>query len=1007
MKNKKHVWVAGAMCVLPLMGMAQQTEPLTDSRRLFDDGKELFLRRDYAAAQQTLSRFVQQKPQASLADEAAYMIACTSYELKSPDCIKQLEGYLEQYPDSRYANRVQSLIASAYFFQEKYPEAIACFKGCQFDLLADSERDACTLRMGTAYLKMGNLQEAAVWFSILKEVSSEYHIDAVYHLAYIDYVQKQYDKALQGFREAGESSKYAALSPYYIADIHLVRGNYQQARQIASTYLEAYPRQEKAIEMKRICGEACYGLKQYAAAIDYLSAYRSETEEHAERNSLYKLGMSFFYTGVYSEAAAALGEVTTVQDALTQNAYLHMGLAYLQLKERNRARMAFEQASAMNYDRDIKEQAFYNYALCIHETSYSPFAESVTVFERFLNEFPNSVYTEKVNDYLIEVYMNTRSYMAALNSIAKISRPGNRILEAKQKLLFRLGTQAFAQAAFENAIEYFSQSLQLGRYNQQTQADAYYWRGESKYRLEQYGAAASDYRQYLEFAPDRRSTEYGLALYNLGYTAFKQKQYDKALTWFTRSAESGIRLENDVVADVYNRMGDCNFYARRFDAADAQYAQASGYSMSLSDYSLFQQSIIKGLQREYGKKIELLNRLITGFPESQYLDDALYEQGRAFVQLEDNDNAVKRYSLLVQRYPESPLSRRAANEIGLLYYQNDKYNEAIAAYKKVISTYPGSEEARLAQRDLKSIYIDLNRVDDYMAFVSTIPGGANFDVNERDSLTYVAAERVYMRGNITEAKNSFVRYLQSFPQGAFSVDAHYYLGLIDYNEKNYTGAVSHLDKVVEYPDNKFSGEAMAMCADIAYREKEYEKSLGLYKRMADRAVSQEERVTARTGAMRSAWMVKDCQEIISVASGLIAESKLAPELANEAHYYRAKALLAEGQNKEAAGDLAVLAKDTRNVYGAEAKYLLAQLYFDNGETGKAEKEVLDYIEVSTPHAYWLARSFVLLSDVYMKLGRNLDAKQYLLSLQQNYQADDDIAEMIETRLAKLNKGSKQ
>ena len=1007
MKNKKHVWVAGAMCVLPLMGMAQQTEPLTDSRRLFDDGKELFLRRDYAAAQQTLSRFVQQKPQASLADEAAYMIACTSYELKSPDCIKQLEGYLEQYPDSRYANRVQSLIASAYFFQEKYPEAIACFKGCQFDLLADSERDACTLRMGTAYLKMGNLQEAAVWFSILKEVSSEYHIDAVYHLAYIDYVQKQYDKALQGFREAGESSKYAALSPYYIADIHLVRGNCQQARQIASTYLEAYPRQERAIEMKRICGEACYGLKQYAAAIDYLSAYRSETEEHAERNSLYKLGMSFFYTGVYSEAAAALGEVTTVQDALTQNAYLHMGLAYLQLKERNRARMAFEQASAMNYDRDIKEQAFYNYALCIHETSYSPFAESVTVFERFLNEFPNSTYTEKVNDYLIEVYMNTRSYMAALKSIAKISRPGSRILEAKQKLLFRLGTQAFAQAAFENAIEYFSQSLQLGRYNQQTQADAYYWRGESKYRLEQYGAAASDYRQYLEFAPDRRSTEYGLALYNLGYTAFKQKQYDKALTWFTRCAESGIRLENDVVADVYNRMGDCNFYARRFDAADAQYAQASGYSMSLSDYSLFQQSIIKGLQREYGKKIELLNRLITGFPESQYLDDALYEQGRAFVQLEDNDNAVKRYSLLVQRYPESPLSRRAANEIGLLYYQNDKYNEAIAAYKKVISTYPGSEEARLAQRDLKSIYIDLNRVDDYMAFVSTIPGGANFDVNERDSLTYVAAERVYMRGNITEAKNSFVRYLQSFPQGAFSVDAHYYLGLIDYNEKNYTGAVSHLDKVIEYPDNKFSGEAMAMCADIAYREKEYEKSLGLYKRMADRAVSQEERVTARTGAMRSAWMVKDYQEIISVASGLIAESKLAPELANEAHYYRAKALLAEGQNKEAAGDLAVLAKDTRNVYGAEAKYLLAQLYFDNGETGKAEKEVLDYIEVSTPHAYWLARSFVLLSDVYMKLGRNLDAKQYLLSLQQNYQADDDIAEMIETRLAKLNKGSKQ
>ena len=48
----------------------------------------------------------------------------------------------------------------------------------------------------------------------------------------------------------------------------------------------------------------------------------------------------------------------------------------------------------------------------------------------------------------------------------------------------------------------------------------------------------------------------------------------------------------------------------------------------------------------------------------------------------------------------------------------------------------------MAQRDLKlDLCIDLNKVDEYANFASTIPGGANFDVNERDSLTYVAAER--------------------------------------------------------------------------------------------------------------------------------------------------------------------------------------------------------------------------------------------------------------------------
>lgn len=1003
MNTKKYKWIAGCLCALPLVVSAQQTEPLTDHRRLFDDGKELFLRHDYAAAQQTLMQYVKQNPQADTSDDVAYMLTCTAYELNASDRLEQLEKFLDTYPDSRHRNRVQALLASAYFYQEKYLETIATFKGCDLELLSNEERDVCTLRMATAYQKIGNLQEASMWFSILKEVSEKYHADAVYNLAYIDYVQKRYDEALAGFREVESDEHYRKLSPYYIADIYLIKGNYEQARRIAGVYVEAYPDEPNAVQMKRIAGEAAYGMKDYMQAVQNLEVYCSEVK-NPDRKALYELGMSYAQIGVYSKAAARLGEVTTTQDALTQNAYLHMGLAYLQLKERNQARMAFEQASATNYDAAVKEQALYNYALCIHETSYSPFAESVTVFERFLNEYPHSAYADKVNDYLVEVYMNTRSYMAALKSIAKISQPGERILEAKQKLLFRLGTQAFAQAAFENAIECFSQSLQLGRYNQQTKADAYYWRGESKYRLEQYAAAAADFRQYLEFAQDKRTEEYGLALYNLGYTAFKQKQYSSAQTWFARCVQSGVSLQATVMADAYNRLGDCNFYARSFETAQQMYAKAAATDTSLGDYSLFQEAFVKGLQRNYTGKIQTLNQMITAYPSSQYLDDALYEQGRAFVQLEDSENAVKRYKLLVERFPDSPLSRKAANEIGLLYYQNDQYAAAIEAYKTVITKYPGSDEARLAQRDLRSIYIDLNKVDDYMAFATSIPGGANFDVNERDSLTYVAAERVYMRGNISEAQSSFTRYLQSFPEGAFSVDAHYYLGLIGYNQKNWTEATAHLNKVIEYPNNKFSGEAMSMCAVMAYDAKDYGRALELYKRMIDRAVSQEERLSAETGALRSAYLLNDGKEVIAVASALLAESKLAPELSNEAHYYRAKAFLEAGETKEALQDLTVLAKDTRNVYGAEAKYLVAQLYFNAGETAKAEKEVLEYIEVSTPHTYWLARGFILLSDVYVRLDRKLEAKQYLLSLQQNYQAEDDIAQMIESRLANLNKG---
>ena len=307
----------------------------------------------------------------------------------------------------------------------------------------------------------------------------------------------------------------------------------------------------------------------------------------------------------------------------------------------------------------------------------------------------------------------------------------------------------------------------------------------------------------------------------------------------------------------------------------------------------------------------------------------------------------------------------------------------------------------MAQRDLKSIYIDLNKVDEYASYASTIPGGANFDVNERDSLTYVAAERVYMRGETADARNSFQRYLQTFPEGAFSLNANYYIGLIDYNEKNYESAAAHLNKVLEYPNNKYSEEAMLMSAEMAYLAKDYAKSLEWYKLLKDRASTPERRQLAATGMLRSAAMSGNGEETILAATAVLADAKVTPELESEARHYRAKALVAANQLQHAVADWEVLAKDTRNAYGAEAKYRLAQHLFDSGKLDKVEEAVFEFVDAGTPHSYWLARAFVLMSDTYAKLDRKLEARQYLLSLKQNYQADDDIAGMIDSRLENL------
>lgn len=1003
--KKYTILLAITMGALPMCLPAQR--PIRTFSELYSEGKRLYSHQHYTTAKQVLTEVLDcptlPQDNQTLLSEARYMIVCASYHLKEADRLKQLTRFLEENPHSPHLNHLQALIGNCLYDEGKYAEALEAYEQSDLELLGDDERDEATLYKAVSLLKTGNIQEAYALLTVVEECNERYADDAAFYKAYIDYTNQRYDQALGTFERLDKHATYGEEAQLYMAEIYLNQNKYQQATEITGALLRHESQSSLTPEIKRIAGESAYGMGNYMQAIEYLKDYINDNE-NPSRTSLYKMGMSQFHLGVYSEAASYLSRATSEQDILSQNALLHSGLSYIQLRDMVKARMSFEQASSMDFDKQLKEQALYNYALCIHETAYSGFGESVGVFERFLNEFPQSGYCDLVSEYLVEVYMNTRSYKAALQSIAKIKQPGVRILEARQKIHYRLGTEAFANADYRTAQEYFNYSLQDARYDRQTHANAYFWRGESRYKLENYNGAAADYLQYLATSQTSDPALRGTAYYNLGYTFFQQKNYTKARSYFERFlTDFRTHATPQMVADAMSRKGDCHFHMRDFATASQSYAEAVATHTSQGDYALYQQAFVYGLQKDYTNKIVTLNKLIDQYPQSDYVDDALYEQGRAFVQTEQSSQAIRTFNQLTRRFPESALAKKAANEIGLLYYQNSQYEEAIATYKLVIEKYPGSEEARMAQRDLRSIYIEQNRVDDYATYISTQKGIVNLDNNERDSLTYLAAEKAYMRGESDEARQSMLKYLDSYPQGIYNLNAHYYLGLMAYQEQDANTALTHLDKVIEFPDNKYSEEAILLASELSFNAKDYPRALTLYKLLREKATSTDRLNTARTGVLRAAYLNGDFDEVSNTTDELIADNKTQPELLNEARYYRSKMAAKEGRLDLAEKDLDELAKDTRNIYGAEAKYRLAEMYYKNAAYDKAENILLEYIETSTPHTYWLARSFVLLADVYLKSNREIEAKQYLLSLQQNYSADDDIAERIKERLDKIQK----
>jgi len=579
--------------------------------------------------------------------------------------------------------------------------------------------------LASLYYSLGDLPKAKQTFATLLSQESKYDASARYYSAYIDYQQKKYDEALPVFLSLQENPDYVRIVPYYILQIYYSQKKYDEVIKSGEELLKKYPENENNAEVYRLLGECFFFRKDYMNTIKYLALYEKKATP-VLRNNMYMLGIAYYETRQYKNAIPNLQKVTVIDDNMGQNAYLHLGSSYLKENDKTSARMAFESAARMDFDKNIQEEALYNYVLVVYEQSYSPFNESILAFERFLKEFPKSDYSDNIYDYLVNVYLTTKNYEAAYESIQKIKSKNPKILEARQRILYSIGIQNFTEANYDKAIKLFSESLEDAKSNRETEALALFWRGESYFRKKEYAKAASDYQSFLNSLGSRNSGEYNTAHYNLGYCYFSEKKYNEALNWF-RKYTNLEEKNKTLIADANNRIGDCYFYNRDFKNAEKSYATVFALKGPGADYACFQQAFVEGLQKNYQGKIATLQKLIKTFPQSEYLADAMYEIGRSHIMLKDNKSAISTYDELALKYPHSPLSRKARLQTAMLYDDMNDYNKSISIYKEIVDYFPSSVEAKTALENLKTIYFEKDDLQTYADYVNSLGGIATFE----------------------------------------------------------------------------------------------------------------------------------------------------------------------------------------------------------------------------------------------------------------------------------------
>jgi TolA-binding protein len=145
----------------------------------------------------------------------------------------------------------------------------------------------------------------------------------------------------------------------------------------------------------------------------------------------------------------------------------------------------------------------------------------------------------------------------------------------------------------------------------------------------------------------------------------------------------------------------------------------------------------------------------------------------------------------------------------------------------------------------------------------------------------------------------------------------------------------------------------------------------------------------------------DYPTVIEAADALLASSTLGTEDKNEAIFSRALALANTGKTSEARKLWKSISDNTDDLYGTKSAYYYAESLYNAKEYDSARKSVEAFINSGTPHSYWLARGFILLSDIYRAKDKTFEAREYLEALRENYPGNEtDIFMMIDSRLNK-------
>jgi len=917
-----------------------------------------------------------------------YAVLCAG-KMGTVDYQLLLELYEKQYGKSSFYSQHHYLSGLHLFDAAKYAEALEEFQKAERKELGRSEQSQYVFKRGFCSYALGQYPEARKWLIQLEDMPKcDYTAPSRFALGFMCYTQKDFDEAIRFLELSVKDKRLEDLSAFYLVDCRFMKKDYAYVTDKGTAIFDRMLA-ERQIHLARIISESFLILGDEARAKEYFdkSAFLQGQRTDAD----------FFYAGSlmyalrdYKGAIDNFTQIKDRSDSLGQIASYQLANSYIQQRDKVAALEAFREASELDFDLQIKEDAYFNRAKLAFDINADG-----TWFENYLKKYNTSVKGEQVYAYMALARLVNRDYEGAIDAYDKLSSTDSEQDLNYLKANYLRAVELIKAGAYKDAVSYLESATVGLSPNDPFCQLSKYWIAECAYRTGDYDKAHSGFSALYNLSALDSQIEGIILPYNIAYCSFNKGDYDNAARWFDRYCVDRT-AQNRI--DALTRRADCDFARKDYKAAVESYRKvidAAGLDGGI--YPYYQQALAYGLQGKKFKKNQaaVLEGLRSLPSDTPMYSAAMYELGRCYLDMGNNDKAAEVFRYIRRTTSEPRYVANSLIGLGMACTNVRDYDSALASYKEVVALMPGTEYASNSLSAIESLYQTMGRPGLYLEYLEENHLNDGKSESDKDDLYFNVAKQTYLAGDFPEALKCLQAYVDAFPQGRNLGPAWYYIGECWYQAGQKEKAREAFATVMDQQGEGSYRELSAVkFARVSLDLQHWQDAYGAYEYIGQNAKFPEHREEAAVGMMRAAYGLRNYDVAIQCADAVGDNA--------ESNYIRAKSYLATSRRPQALAYLKKLAASPSTREGAEATYLLIQDAYDRGQFDKVPDMTYDFAPKAGQQNYWLARSFITLADSFVEQGNIKQACATLESLLENYVPESESDDIRVTVNDKLN-----